>query len=86
MLLVPAFGVLSSLFLIWQLPWETWARLGVWLLIGFAIYFAYGCQHSLLNPDSPHHDPSRPQPPDGRGVIGGGHARPQGLCAPVGSR
>jgi APA family basic amino acid/polyamine antiporter len=52
---VPAFGVLSSLFLIWQLPWETWARFGVWLLIGFAIYFAYGRRHSLLNPDSPHH-------------------------------
>ncbi len=52
---VPAFGVLSSLFLIWQLPWETWARFGVWLLIGFAIYFAYGRRHSLLNPDSPLH-------------------------------
>ncbi|WP_244276932.1 amino acid permease [Geodermatophilus obscurus] len=52
---VPAFGVLASLFLIWQLPWETWARFGVWLLIGFAIYFAYGRRHSLLNPDSPHH-------------------------------
>jgi APA family basic amino acid/polyamine antiporter len=52
---VPAFGVLSSLFLIWQLPWETWARFGVWLLIGFVIYFTYGRRHSLLNPDSPHH-------------------------------
>ena len=58
---VPAFGVLSSLFLIWQLPWETWARFGVWLLIGFAIYFAYGRKHSLLNPDSPHHR-ARPTP------------------------
>ena len=52
---VPAFGVLSSLFLISQLPPETWARFGVWLVIGFAIYFAYGRRHSLLNPDSPHH-------------------------------
>jgi APA family basic amino acid/polyamine antiporter len=56
---VPAFGVLSSLFLIWQLSWETWARFGVWLLIGLATYFLYGRKHSLLNPDSPHH---RPQP------------------------
>jgi basic amino acid/polyamine antiporter, APA family len=52
---VPAFGVLSSLFLILQLPWETWARFGVWLLIGLAISFGYGRKHSLLNPDSPHH-------------------------------
>ena len=51
---VPAFGVLSSAFLIFQLPWETWARFGVWLLIGLVIYFAYSRKHSLLNPDSPH--------------------------------
>jgi APA family basic amino acid/polyamine antiporter len=59
---VPAFGVLSSLFLIWQLPWETWARFGAWLLIGLAIYSFYGRRHSLLNPDSPHH---RRQPAPG---------------------
>ena len=52
---VPAFGVLSSLFLILQLHWETWLRFVIWLLIGLVIYFAYGRKHSLLNPDSPHH-------------------------------
>jgi APA family basic amino acid/polyamine antiporter len=56
---VPAFGILSSLFLMLQLPWETWARFLVWLVIGFLIYFAYGRKHSVLNPESPHH---RPQP------------------------
>jgi basic amino acid/polyamine antiporter, APA family len=56
--LVPAFGVLSSLFLISQLHWETWLRFGIWLVIGLVIYFAYGRKHSLLNPDSPHHRPS----------------------------
>ncbi|WP_394248805.1 amino acid permease [Arthrobacter pityocampae] len=53
--IVPAFGVLASLFLMLQLHWETWLRFGVWLLIGLAIYFFYGRKHSLMNPDSPRH-------------------------------
>lgn len=53
--LVPAFGVLASGFLMFQLHWETWARFGVWLVIGLAIYFGYGRRHSLMNPDSPRH-------------------------------
>ena len=52
---VPAFGVLSSLSLILQLHWETWLRFAVWLVIGLILYFGYGRKHSLLNPDSPHH-------------------------------
>lgn len=52
---VPAFGVLASLFLMFQLPWETWVRFSIWLVIGLVIYVAYGRRHSLLNPDSPHH-------------------------------
>ncbi|HET7202607.1 MAG TPA: amino acid permease [Steroidobacteraceae bacterium] len=31
-----------------SLPPDTWLRLGVWTLIGFAIYFFYGYQHSAL--------------------------------------
>ena len=30
------------------LPWETWARLIVWLLIGLVVYFTYGRNHSVL--------------------------------------
>jgi APA family basic amino acid/polyamine antiporter len=52
---VPAFGVLASLFLILQLHWQTWLRFIIWLVIGLVIYFAYGRKHSLLNPHSPHH-------------------------------
>jgi basic amino acid/polyamine antiporter, APA family len=52
---VPAFGVLSSLFLILQLHWETWLRFAIWLVIGLVIYAAYGRRHSILNPDSPRH-------------------------------
>jgi APA family basic amino acid/polyamine antiporter len=64
--LVPAFGVLSSLFLILQLHWETWVRFVVWLVIGLVIYFTYGRKHSLLNPASPHHQPQSNPTPDGR--------------------
>jgi basic amino acid/polyamine antiporter, APA family len=51
---VPAVGVLSSLFLIAQLHWQTWLRFAIWLAVGLVIYFAYGRKHSLLNPDRPH--------------------------------
>ena len=52
---VPAVGVLFSLWLIISLPWETWVRFAVWLVIGLAIYFGYSRRHSLLNPASPRH-------------------------------
>jgi APA family basic amino acid/polyamine antiporter len=31
-----------------SLPAENWLRLGIWLLIGFVIYFTYGRHHSVL--------------------------------------
>ncbi len=51
----PALGVLSSLFLIQRLHWQTWLRFAIWLAIGLVLYFAYGRKHSLPNPGSPHH-------------------------------
>jgi APA family basic amino acid/polyamine antiporter len=53
--LVPAFGILSSGFLMTQLPFATWVRFVIWLVIGLAIYFGYGRKHSLMNPNSPRH-------------------------------
>ncbi len=52
---VPAFGVLASLFLILQLDWETWVRFVVWLVLGLIIYFSYSRKHSLMNPNSKRH-------------------------------
>ncbi|MGB6661771.1 MAG: amino acid permease, partial [Xanthobacteraceae bacterium] len=43
---VAPLGALSALFLMWELPLDTWLRLGVWLLIGFMIYAFYGIRHS----------------------------------------
>jgi APA family basic amino acid/polyamine antiporter len=39
---VPALGVLSCLYLMVGLPWPTWERLIVWLIVGLAIFFLYG--------------------------------------------
>jgi len=46
---VPILGIAFSLLLMVFLPWETWLRLIVWLVIGLALYFAYGRHHSVLN-------------------------------------
>ena len=38
----------TSIFLMFGLPVDTWIRLGVWLVIGLAIYAVYGVKHSRL--------------------------------------
>jgi APA family basic amino acid/polyamine antiporter len=44
---VPVMGIASCLLLMFSLPAENWLRLGIWLLIGFVIYFGYGRKHGL---------------------------------------
>ena len=45
---VPILGILVSLAMMVALPWQTWLRLVVWLIIGMAIYFGYGRNHSRV--------------------------------------
>jgi APA family basic amino acid/polyamine antiporter len=45
---VPILGIGTCLLLMFSLPAENWLRLGVWLLLGFAIYFGYGRRRSVL--------------------------------------
>jgi APA family basic amino acid/polyamine antiporter len=45
---VPGLGILSCLYLMSGLPWDTWIRLLAWMAIGLAIYFAYGIRKSKL--------------------------------------
>jgi APA family basic amino acid/polyamine antiporter len=45
---VPILSALASLYLMWGLPFDTWLRLVVWMVIGVVIYFAYGAKHSRL--------------------------------------
>jgi APA family basic amino acid/polyamine antiporter len=47
--LIAILGVAANLLMIVGLGWTNWARLGVWLLIGLALYFTYGIKHSKLN-------------------------------------
>ncbi len=45
---VPIMGMLVSLLMMVFLPWETWLRMIVWLIIGMVIYFTYGRHHSKV--------------------------------------
>ncbi|GAA3495026.1 amino acid permease [Streptomyces prasinosporus] len=45
---VPAAGVVFSIWLITFLQWQTWARFAVWFALGLVIYFAYSYRHSVL--------------------------------------
>ncbi|CAL9651052.1 amino acid permease [Streptomyces griseomycini] len=45
---VPAVGVVFSIWLITFLQWQTWARFAVWFALGLVIYFAYSYRRSEL--------------------------------------
>lgn len=47
--LVPILGIIVCSAMIYGLGWTNWARLLVWLLIGFVIYFGYSRRNSRLN-------------------------------------
>lgn len=50
--LIPVLGILTCVAMMVFLPWETWLRLAVWLLIGLAIYYGYGKKNSKLGIES----------------------------------
>jgi Amino acid transporters len=45
---VPILAALVCLYLMLTLPVVTWVRFGLWLALGFVVYFAYGIRHSRL--------------------------------------
>jgi APA family basic amino acid/polyamine antiporter len=47
--LVPILGILVCGAMIYGLGWPNWLRLGIWMVIGFVIYFSYGIKNSTLN-------------------------------------
>lgn len=48
---IPLLGMIMCLLLMFSLPWQNWVRLGVWLAVGFVIYFGYGRYRSVFAPN-----------------------------------
>jgi APA family basic amino acid/polyamine antiporter len=44
----PLISVGACLYLMLNLPGITWKRFGIWLLVGFVLYFSYGIRHSRV--------------------------------------
>jgi APA family basic amino acid/polyamine antiporter len=51
--LIPILSVLACVFVMINLPVETWIRFLAWLVIGAVLYFAYGRRHSRLETTPP---------------------------------
>jgi APA family basic amino acid/polyamine antiporter len=47
---LPAVSALASLYLMLNLPGETWLRFGIWMALGLALYFVYSHRRSRLAP------------------------------------
>ena len=46
--LVSIAGAAACVYVMFGLPRHAWERFGIWLVLGLAIYFAYGFSHSRL--------------------------------------
>jgi basic amino acid/polyamine antiporter, APA family len=44
----PILGIVSCVYLMFGLPWITWIRFALWLIVGMMIYFSYGFRRSRL--------------------------------------
>lgn len=51
--LVPVLGIVACFYLMFGLPWITWLRFGIWLIVGLVIYFTYGYRKSKLRSSEP---------------------------------
>ena len=45
---IPILGVIACVYLMLGLPWITWLRFALWLLVGMIVYFFYGFRRSRL--------------------------------------
>jgi basic amino acid/polyamine antiporter, APA family len=69
---LPILGVLFAVYLMADLPWDTWVRFVVWLAAGLIIYFAYGYRNSRIRTEAAvAGTPSRAREPEHRPDDGG---------------
>ena len=47
--LIPVLGVMCCTYLMTELGWTNWFRFGIWMLVGFVVYFIYSYSHSKLH-------------------------------------
>ncbi|MFG1683173.1 amino acid permease [Nonomuraea sp. NPDC049269] len=50
---LPILSVLACVYLMLNLPVETWLRFVIWMIIGAVLYFVYGYRHSRVEAPSP---------------------------------
>jgi APA family basic amino acid/polyamine antiporter len=50
---LPLLGVIACVYLMLGLPWITWIRFGLWLVVGMVVYFSYGFRRSRLSAGRP---------------------------------
>jgi basic amino acid/polyamine antiporter, APA family len=50
---LPVLGALSCVVLAYFLPWKSWWRFGIWLVVGLVFYFMYGFYNSRLRHPAP---------------------------------
>ena len=47
--LIPVLGVMCCTYLMTELGITNWIRFGIWLIVGFVVYFFYSYKHSKLH-------------------------------------
>ena len=53
----PLLGILACFYLMLGLPWITWIRFALWLIVGMVVYFSYGFRRSRLYVGGPARKP-----------------------------